>query len=75
MARKKSQPAELIEKRFGGSREASRLLGYHSEITVACWKSRGGEIPRTKDVRRVLETAKRLGIPFTAEEALYGGFE
>lgn len=74
MARKKLSPAELIAARFGGSREASRVLGYTNELTIACWKARGGFIPKTEDVRHILSVANLKGVDFSLEEAVYGGY-
>ena len=74
MARKKLTPAELVASRLDGYRKAARALEL-PEPTLSVWKIRnGGDIPTTVLVKHVLSTAKRLGIPFTAEEALYGGY-
>jgi hypothetical protein len=71
MAKKKLNPAELVAKRFGGTCIASKLLGYTSMTVVTKWIERGGAI---RDQKRVLTKAKQLGIPFTAEECIHGGY-
>ena len=72
MAKKKLNPAELVAARFGGVWVAPAKLGYASATVIYYWIERGGSI---RDPKRVLSKAKQLGIPFTAEECIHGGYE
>lgn len=73
MPKQKLVPADLVAKRFGGSRELSRLLG-GSEYRVSAWKSKGGAIPNTNQMhKQLLSLAKQKGVKLTERELIYGG--
>jgi hypothetical protein len=75
--KKRLNPAELVVARFGGSRKASRMLGFKTEQAVSRWLNNpGGRIPNGYGAHeKVLTVAKREGIPFTVDELYRGGYE
>lgn len=69
-------PAELLEIRFGGSRELGRMLG-RNETIIAVWKRRGGHVPvmgkQGENMHtRIMALAKEKGIRLTADELING---